>query len=435
MGALVCSGWRATLTIPVGGNRGCDVVMYDPSPRSAVSITSTMNGCVARSPRRPLDSRPRRDDKNGLRHRFGLNRVLCNTHYAKLRRPRLWICQARVSARQNERRKKAKPLLGQYPGRAARCPGGSASRHDERNYCQARCRFCGRLTSASANTNRSALSVAAMTRHFPSTDLPRVRASLDSAEPVARTPDRGRHRDRTAGTRAGRSARSISGAIASAVRWPHRTARKVAAQHLFDRRYGVCTEGFSEWDSWGLDDVERCGYMPCGIWTLPRALPARTVRTDDVFLDVGCGMGRIVLQAALGYRFRRVIGVELSPELCGFARDNVARIRHRLRCKQVELVQSDVGNYPIPTDVTVVFLYNPFGGSVFQRFVARLHDSIERNPRTVTVIYANPREEKILLAAGRTQLVKTLRGWRPTEEWSRSNSTRVYRISCTPTPS
>jgi hypothetical protein len=50
----------------------------------------------------------------------------------------------------------------------------------------------------------------------------------------------------------------------------------------------------------------------------------------------------------------------------------------------------------------------------------------------VRLIYANPREEAALLATGRASPVRALRGWRPTPEWSRSNSTRMYLISPRP---
>ena len=60
---------------------------------------------------------------------------------------------------------------------------------------------------------------------------------------------------------------------------------------------------------------------------LRRILPAREVEPHDVFLDIGCGMGRAVYQAAANYPFKRVIGVELSHELTQAARRNIERNR------------------------------------------------------------------------------------------------------------
>lgn len=205
---------------------------------------------------------------------------------------------------------------------------------------------------------------------------------------------------------------------------PYRWLRQSMVTVLFDRRYGVHTEDRITFNASG----ERCEYMPYGS-TLHRVLPHREVTDQDVFIDIGSGMGRVVLQAALRYPFRRVIGVEISAYLHHIAVANLTRNRDRLRCSDVELVQADILDFDIPDDVTVVFLYNPFGGEIFNEFIRRLLASVDRRPRTVRIIYANPREEAGLLATGRVRLVRSLRGWRPTRAWSQSNSTQVYLIS------
>ena len=53
---------------------------------------------------------------------------------------------------------------------------------------------------------------------------------------------------------------------------------------------------------------------------------AREIRPDDVFIDLGSGMGRMVLEAAR-YPFKRVIGVELVEQLHDLARANLASTR------------------------------------------------------------------------------------------------------------
>jgi SAM-dependent methyltransferase len=56
----------------------------------------------------------------------------------------------------------------------------------------------------------------------------------------------------------------------------------------------------------------------------------------DVFLDYGCGKGRVLIAAA-GYRFRRIIGVEIAPELIACARENIRRCRHAFSCTNLEI--------------------------------------------------------------------------------------------------
>lgn len=177
--------------------------------------------------------------------------------------------------------------------------------------------------------------------------------------------------------------------------------RRRVGELAFERRYGVDTAGRTSLDDLGLDGPERVYYSPANWLSLRRALPRRSVRGDDVFLDLGSGKGRVVLQAASAYRFGRVVGVELAPQLHEAARVNVSTVRTRLRSGRIELVNSDVLAYEVPDDVTVVFMNNPFRGATFRAAVAGLIASAERRPRRMRLVYYNPVEEPVLLATGR----------------------------------
>jgi len=153
----------------------------------------------------------------------------------------------------------------------------------------------------------------------------------------------------------------------------------------------------------GLADEHRVNHIPSFWKTLPRILPPAEVSPDDVLLDLGSGMGRMVVFAAAEYPFRRVIGVEIASELHEIAQRNVARNRERLR-SDVELVNKDVLDYSIPDDVTVAYLYKPFSGPVFQHVIDELERSIERRPREIRIVYLAPREERRLLSFRADQL-------------------------------
>ncbi|MFI6502846.1 methyltransferase domain-containing protein [Nonomuraea typhae] len=205
-------------------------------------------------------------------------------------------------------------------------------------------------------------------------------------------------------------------------------ARRALARLWYDRRFGVNTADFATLTDLGLEHPERVYYSPAHWGTLRRALPARDVGEHDVFLDLGAGKGRMMLEAASGYAFKRVIGVELSPELTEVTRRNLAATRLRLRARDVEVVQSDVLDYDIPDDVSVVFLNNPFRGEIFASAVERLLASAGRAPRPITMIYFNPVEEPHLLQTGRFQHVRTVvPRWRKVE--GIYGTTRVYKVT------
>lgn len=196
---------------------------------------------------------------------------------------------------------------------------------------------------------------------------------------------------------------------------------------LWEWRNHISTEGTVDLATLGCEGADRVFYMPSGWTTLPRILRRGDVGPDDVFVDLGSGMGRVVYQAAR-YPFRRVVGVEVSERLQEAARANIDRNRARLRAGRVDLVTADAAAWPVDDDVTVAYLFNPFTGAVFARVVANLLESLDRRPRRLRIVYRNPVEHEVLMATGRVRLTRRLSGLRPTPQWSRSNATHLYEV-------
>ena len=158
----------------------------------------------------------------------------------------------------------------------------------------------------------------------------------------------------------------------------------------FDDRLGVHTAGHVSLRDLDLHADDRVDDEPSGLLVLRRALRKLDMTESDVFVDFGSGKGRIVLQAAM-YPFRRVLGVEISPQLHRIAMQNVQRSRHRLRCDDVVLVNSAAEEFDIPDDLTVAYFFNPFHGEPFAQVIRALITSSDRNPRPLWIIYHNAR--------------------------------------------
>src|SRR5712691_8267724 len=111
------------------------------------------------------------------------------------------------------------------------------------------------------------------------------------------------------------------------VRLPVLKARRTLSQ-AFDGYLGVSTTDEDVADRLGIDhDVFRrtlraFGWTSC--WRLLRRLPSGHTQ---VFLDMGCGSGRMICAAARRH-YQKVIGIEQSPELAKLARENIARLRN-----------------------------------------------------------------------------------------------------------
>jgi hypothetical protein len=170
-----------------------------------------------------------------------------------------------------------------------------------------------------------------------------------------------------------------------------------------ERRMGVKTAGLVEADSLGYTDEETHPYQPAEWRSLKRAFPRGFVTPGDVFVYLGSGMGRAVLLAT-EFPFKRVIGVELSPQLHAAAIENREKARIDRR-EDVEFVRADVREYELPDDVTVVFMYNPFSGTVFDDAMRQVFASYDRSPRRLRIVYRYPLEHDRLVATGRVRVV------------------------------
>lgn len=130
-------------------------------------------------------------------------------------------------------------------------------------------------------------------------------------------------------------------------------------------------------------------YFPTSFSTFKAVLAEVGVRgREDVFVDYGSGKGRVLLMAAT-HPFRRVIGVEISPQLCEAARENVRRFRGSTR-SPIEIWTGSAADFPLPSDASIVYLYNPFHGEVLRRVLSNLRVSLDEHPRRLTLIFNNP---------------------------------------------
>jgi hypothetical protein len=193
---------------------------------------------------------------------------------------------------------------------------------------------------------------------------------------------------------------------------PYRVFRAWVTRLLFERGQPVDTSITWWQDEDRSEPPERHRYEPSGWFYLRRVLPARSVGPDDVFIDFGSGLGRIVYLAAARYPFKRVVGVEIAEELNRQAEAYIEHNRGRLLCQQIELVTAPAQDYPIPPDMTVAYFANPFMGAVFEAVIGNIVESLRAHPRHLRILYSNPIMGDHLLRSGAFRLVKTSKGIR-----------------------
>lgn len=164
--------------------------------------------------------------------------------------------------------------------------------------------------------------------------------------------------------------------------------------HPFDREFGTETSGLA----WGEDlpsrqrnDIWNTAYYGVSPSVFTQAIEALGLDWERfTFVDLGSGKGRALLLASR-FPFRRIVGVELVPELCAVAAANVERFRAEWqRCGAVEAWSQDATAFEFPDGPLVVYIYHPFLSPVLKRVMRNLRRSLVRDRREVYLVYFNP---------------------------------------------
>lgn len=153
-------------------------------------------------------------------------------------------------------------------------------------------------------------------------------------------------------------------------------------------RHELLQVPFIDRDVWvdavfGLDELPEDGpelplgcvpYLPCAVDTLLRLTDVLPIRSEDVFVDIGAGMGRaaVLMHLLTG---ARAIGVEVQSAFVQSARG----LAERLGLFDVQFIPGEALQIveQIPA-ASVFFLYCPFSGERLMRFLER----IEKHART-----------------------------------------------------
>jgi len=117
---------------------------------------------------------------------------------------------------------------------------------------------------------------------------------------------------------------------------------------------------------------------------------------DFTFIDIGSGKGRALLMAA-DYPFRRILGIELLPELHRVAKENLAKYKSdSQQCFAIDCLLGDASEFAFPPEPTLLYLFNPFTESRLGKMISNLEHSLREHPRPVFVLYHNPLLEPVL---------------------------------------
>ena len=104
---------------------------------------------------------------------------------------------------------------------------------------------------------------------------------------------------------------------------------------------------------------------------------------DYTFVDFGSGKGRALLRAS-EYPFKRILGLEFSPELHRTAEENIRRYNSAAqKCQDIHSLNVDFADYALPPEASVLFFFHPCRTRVLSGVVAGIRRSLRSPPAAV----------------------------------------------------
>ncbi len=103
-----------------------------------------------------------------------------------------------------------------------------------------------------------------------------------------------------------------------------------------------------------------------------------------LFIDYGSGKGAAIIHAKeLG--FKRTIGIEFAQELHEIAQENIKK----LKLDNVNSFYADATTFLPPSDVSVIYLFNPFDEVVMEKLIKNILKEKKNFQNDVYLIYGN----------------------------------------------
>jgi len=168
-------------------------------------------------------------------------------------------------------------------------------------------------------------------------------------------------------------------------------------EDAFDSKFGTTTgmikQQFELHETISIERfVNSAKYHPTPVKSMYLAMDSLELLNLDysksAFIDVGSGMGRCLLIAS-EYSFDKVIGVEISEYLHKIAESNINIYKDKKqKCTNIKSLCIDIIDFEIPDNESIVlYFWEPFPDTVFNKFFSKLLDVINLRGCKVSLIF------------------------------------------------
>lgn len=150
----------------------------------------------------------------------------------------------------------------------------------------------------------------------------------------------------------------------------------------FESKFGLQTSFVIKQGDLGFSDralqEKAARYRPVSPRRVSRAVSylkrdhLNGILDETTFVDYGSGAGRALIIAS-EQGFKKIVGVELSPELVSISKENINHYLERQDVQaEIKTIQADARTYTPPRTSVVAFFFDPFGHDIFDIVIQNL---------------------------------------------------------------
>lgn len=123
---------------------------------------------------------------------------------------------------------------------------------------------------------------------------------------------------------------------------------------------------------------------------------AYKLEKTDVFVDFGCGKGRLLFYVHNLFG-SYVKGIEMDEQLYEKTVQNKQKYLRKIKSDNnfINVERCLAEEYDVKEDENKFYFFNPFSGEVFQKVIENIIKSIEKYPRIVDIILYYPLDDYI----------------------------------------
>ena len=129
------------------------------------------------------------------------------------------------------------------------------------------------------------------------------------------------------------------------------------------------------------------GFQTNAHYTIRTAIRMVEPSSDDTIVVMGCGKGRALCHFAR-LRVKKVIGIEISPELSSIAERNMKRLRGKKTFTSIRNTDAALADL---SEGSIFYMFNPFGDKTLQSVLKKIELSHKKSRKKLTIIYVNPK--------------------------------------------